>query len=89
MNNFSEQARRLYKLIQSASENELVERADDILQFLYRITDAMKKSSSFVIHIQSLKEIIYGLESNPDFTLHQKETRVKLNVFFENILKEK
>jgi len=87
MNNILTDARYLLSLISTGSKSEIVAHADDFLLFLNHMSDFAKTHPKLTVQIQSLSEIVYGLESNPEETICQAEVQARLCNFFNLILK--
>lgn len=88
MNNILNQARQLLVMLTDNSESELVKHADEFLLFLNNLFDASEKYSQIGPLINSTRDIIYGLESNPEQTLHQPDVRARLTSLFTILLRK-
>jgi hypothetical protein len=85
--NLSEQTRHLAEIVSNGSQSDLISHADEFLLYFNRLSDLAKKSPKLATQIQSLSEIIYGLESNPVYILNQDRIKEQLRTFFASILK--
>ena len=71
-------------LLSRADDSELLAHADELLLFLNRLKDFLRRSVKPKIPISSLDDIIYGLESDPEATLQDKSVRARLlNLFLK------
>jgi hypothetical protein len=78
------QASILGKIILRGDDSEIVGSADEILLFLNRLQDFIQQNPKSQIQFSSISDIIYGLESNPEVTLQDKNIRTRLlNLFMK------
>jgi hypothetical protein len=74
----------LKALVFNTDESGLLEHADDLLLFLNRLRDYLGRSTKVLVPISSIDDIIHGLESNPELTLHDRSVRERLlNLFMK------
>ena len=72
----------LGKIILKGDDSEILSSAEEILLFLNHLQDFLQQSPNAQIPLSSISDIIYGLESNPDLTLRDKDIRSRLLNFF-------
>jgi hypothetical protein len=78
------QAAKLKTLLSNAGDSEILTHADELLLFLNRLRDFFRSDEKIQTHLRSINDIIYGLESAPEITLHNKSVRVHLlNLFMK------
>jgi hypothetical protein len=78
------EASHLKALVSNTDEFELLAHADDLLLFLNRLRDSLRRSTKVLVPISSIDDIIHGLESNPELTLHDRSVRERLlNLFMK------
>jgi hypothetical protein len=71
-------------LLLNADDSELLAHADELLVFLNRLKDILRRSVKAQFPISSFDVIIYRLESDPGATLQDKSVRVRLlNLFMK------
>jgi hypothetical protein len=79
------QARLLCNVLTSESSSDLLSRADELLLFLNRLSDASKKYPKYISLVNSAKDIVYGLESDPRQTLRRSDVRARLASLLKNV----
>jgi hypothetical protein len=81
---FIRQASKFKTILSNADDSEFMAHADELLLFLNRLRDFLRHSLKAQIPISSINDIIYGLESDPEVTLHYKNIRARLlNLFMK------
>ena len=63
-------ASKFKDILSSADDSEILAHADELLLFFNRLRDFLRHSLKAQIPISSIDDIIYGLESEPEVTLH-------------------
>jgi hypothetical protein len=82
------QASNLGKILLKRDDSEIIECADDILLFLNRLQDFIQQNPKSQILPSSISDIIYGLESNPEATLQDKDIRTRLLNLFVKVAQQ-
>jgi|WetSurMetagenome_2_1015567.scaffolds.fasta_scaffold1470977_1 hypothetical protein len=78
------QAFSLKSIFFNADESEILEHADELLLFLNRLRDVHRPNAHGKTLSASMDDIIHGLESNPELTLHKRTVRERLlNLFMK------
>jgi hypothetical protein len=81
---FIHQASKFRTIISNADDSEILAYADELLLFLNRLRDFLCHNLKAKTPISSIDDIICGLESNPEVTLHDKSIRARLlNLFIK------
>jgi hypothetical protein len=76
------QASKFKTVLSKADDSEILALADELLLFLNRLQDFRHRRLKEQIPLLSIDDIIYGLESKPEVTLHTKSIRERLlNLF--------
>jgi hypothetical protein len=86
--NLRAQARRLLDVLANDSSSDLLSQADELLLFLNRLSDASKKYPKDFSFINSAKDIVHGLESDPQQTLRRPDVRSRLASLFLTLLQK-
>jgi hypothetical protein len=81
---FIHQATKLKTILSNGDDSEVAGIADELLIFLNRLHDFLQHNVKVQTPVSSMDDIIHGLESNPDLTLHDKSVRERLlNLFMK------
>jgi hypothetical protein len=80
MNDNTKEPAKFLRLLQESSEAEFTRYTDDLLTYLYRIDDQIKraKEKGYSVPaslVSNLREVLYQLESNPDEILKNNESK--------------
>lgn len=86
--NLRAQAGRLLAIVANESPSDLFAQADELLLFLNRLSDVAQKYPKYISFINSTKDIIHGLESDPRQTLHRPDVRSRLESLLKTILQK-
>jgi hypothetical protein len=78
------QAFYLKSIFFNADESEILEHVDKLLLFPNRLRDVHRQNAHGKTFSTSMDDIIHGLESNPQLTLHKRTVReCLLNLFMK------
>jgi hypothetical protein len=69
------QASQLKNVFLKDIDSEILGCADELLLFLNRLQDLIKQNPKIHIPLPFISDIVYGLESNPDATLLNRDIR--------------
>ncbi|MCX6123022.1 MAG: hypothetical protein NTX44_15525 [Ignavibacteriales bacterium] len=72
------QASKFKTLLLNADDSEILAHADELLLFLNRLRNISRRNLKVQTHLRSIDDIMYGLESNPEVTLHDKSVLARL-----------
>jgi hypothetical protein len=77
-------AEELRTVLSGSNDTEILAQADEMLLFLNRLNDLFQNNKNFKMELLSIKDIIQGLESDPDVTLQDQYIRTRLlNLFIK------
>jgi hypothetical protein len=83
-NELNQQVLKFKTLLSHADNSEILAYADELLLFLNRLQDFLRRGLKKTFPISSIDDIIYRLESYPDVTLQDKSVRARLlNLFMK------
>ncbi|MGA3285940.1 MAG: hypothetical protein ABSD46_00785 [Bacteroidota bacterium] len=80
------QASNLGKILLKGDDSEIIGCADEILLFLNRLQDFIQQNPKSKISLSSFSDILYGLESEPEATLQDKNVCARLFDLFVKLV---
>jgi hypothetical protein len=82
------QATNLGKILLKGDDSEIIGCADEILLFLNRLQDFIQQNPKSKISLSSFSDILYGLESEPEATLQDRDVCTHLLNLFVKVAQQ-